>query len=182
MLCCRGWRNRRIENRQPARCRSQRASSGAPRGGQDTGVGAQRTSLRKRKFHDVDLANCFLVVAATSSSKLHKRILRFAKRTGVLCNVVDVPELCDLYYPAVVRRGSLQVAISAGGASPALAHALGRNSKHNLVRGMEIGSQNLGSCEREFAMAQRRLRTKKKQLHELAIKESFRKFQKRRKR
>jgi siroheme synthase (precorrin-2 oxidase/ferrochelatase) len=35
---------------------------------------AQRTSPRKRKFHDVDLANCFLVVAATSSSKLHKRI------------------------------------------------------------------------------------------------------------
>src|SRR2546427_7328731 len=125
---------------------------------------------RKREFQDADLANCFLVVAATSSSKLHKRILRLAKRLGVLCNVVDVPELCDFYYPAVVRRGSLQVAISTGGESPALAHALGRNSKHNLVRGMEIGSQNLGSCEREFAMAQRRLRTKKKQLHELAIK------------
>ncbi len=90
MLCCRGWRNRRIENRHPARCRNQRASSGAPRDGQDTGVGAQRTSLRKRKFHDVDLANCFLVVAATSSSKLHKRIFRLAKRRGVLCDVVDV--------------------------------------------------------------------------------------------
>jgi len=90
MLCCRGWRNRRIENRQPARCRNQRASSGAPRDGQDTGVGAQRTSLRKKQFHDVDLANCFLVVAATSSSKLHKRIFRLAKRRGVLCDVVDV--------------------------------------------------------------------------------------------
>jgi siroheme synthase-like protein len=85
---------------------------------------AQRTSPRKRKFHDVDLANCFLVVAATSSSKLHKRILRLAKRLGVLCNVVDVPELCDFYYPAVVRRGALQVAISTGGESPALAQRL----------------------------------------------------------
>src|SRR6266446_5692993 len=45
---------------------------------------------RKRQFHDVDLANCFLVVAATSSSKLHKRIFRLAKRRGVLCDVVDV--------------------------------------------------------------------------------------------
>jgi precorrin-2 dehydrogenase/sirohydrochlorin ferrochelatase len=79
---------------------------------------------RKREFQDADLANCFLVVAATSSSKLHKRILRLAKRLGVLCNVVDVPELCDFYYPAVVRRGALQVAISTGGESPALAQRL----------------------------------------------------------
>src|SRR6266404_3114490 len=79
---------------------------------------------QKRKFRDADLADCFLVIAATSSSKLHKQIFRLARRLGVLCNVVDVPELCDFYYPAVVRRGSLQVAISTGGESPALAQRL----------------------------------------------------------
>ncbi len=180
MPCCRGWRNRRIENRQPARCRSQRASSGAPRGGQDTGVGAQRTSLRKRKFHDVDLANCFLVVAATSSSKLHKRILRFAKRTGVLCNVVDVPKFYDFYYPAVVRRRALQVAVSTGGESPALAQRLRKKLEAQFGPGYGDWVAELGKVRKRIRNGSTQAADQKK-LHELAIKESFRKFQKRRK-
>jgi precorrin-2 dehydrogenase/sirohydrochlorin ferrochelatase len=116
---------------------------------------------RKREFRDADLANCFLVVAATSSSKLHKKMFRLAKRRGVLCNVVDVPKLCDFYYPAVVRRGLCKSLFQRGEQARRLYNALGRNSKHNLVRSMEIGSQNLGRCDREFSMAQRRLRIKK---------------------
>jgi siroheme synthase-like protein len=41
-----------------------------------------------------------------------------------LCNAVDDPPNCDFYYPAVVRRGSLQIAISTGGESPSLAARL----------------------------------------------------------
>src|SRR6266853_592795 len=47
-----------------------------------------------------------------------------AQRRGVLCNAVDEPERCDFYFPAVVRRGELQIAISTGGLSPALAQRL----------------------------------------------------------
>src|SRR5256885_3720890 len=50
------------------------------------------------------------VVAATSSAELHQRIFEEATRRGVLCNIVDVPALCDFYYPAVVQRGALQIA------------------------------------------------------------------------
>ena len=42
-------------------------------------------------------------------------IFRQARKLGVLCNIIDVPELCDFYYPAVVQRGDLQIAISTGG-------------------------------------------------------------------
>ena len=71
-----------------------------------------------------DFAGAFLVVAATSSSSLHANIFRQARRRGVLCNAVDDPAHCDFYYGAVVRRGELQIAISTGGHSPALAQRL----------------------------------------------------------
>jgi len=136
---------------------------------------------RKREFHDADLANCFLVVAATSSSKLHKKIFRLAKRRGVLCNVVDVPKLCDFYYPAVVRRGSLQVAVSTGGESPALAQRLRKELEAQF--GPEYGDwvAELGKVRQRILNGSTQATDQKTQLHELISKESFRKFQQRRK-
>jgi len=40
---------------------------------------------------------------------------------GILCNVVDDPEFCDFFVPAVVKRGDLQIAISTEGHCPAYA-------------------------------------------------------------
>lgn len=80
--------------------------------------------LELRPFSAGDLNEVFLAVVATSSSDLNQSIFREAGRRGVLCNVVDVPDLCDFYYPAVVRRGDLQIAISTNGRSPALSRRL----------------------------------------------------------
>jgi len=85
---------------------------------------AKRLRLTKRAFRPADLDNMFLVVAATNSPKIHRAIYREARKHNVLCNIVDVPPLCDFYYPAVVRRGQLQIAISTAGASPSLARRL----------------------------------------------------------
>jgi precorrin-2 dehydrogenase/sirohydrochlorin ferrochelatase len=83
-----------------------------------------RLRWEKREFRSTDLAGFFLVVAATSSSRVHRTIFRLARKLGILCNIVDVPELCDFYYPAVVQRGDLQIAISTAGSSPSLAKRL----------------------------------------------------------
>jgi precorrin-2 dehydrogenase/sirohydrochlorin ferrochelatase len=79
---------------------------------------------RKRKFTARDLDGMFLVVAATSSHPANAVVFAEARRRGVLCNAVDDPGNCDFYYPAVLRRGSLQIAISTGGSSPELAARL----------------------------------------------------------
>jgi precorrin-2 dehydrogenase / sirohydrochlorin ferrochelatase len=84
----------------------------------------KKIRLTRRPFRPNDLKHAFLVVAATNSPKVHRAIFREAQRRNVLCNVVDVPALCDFYYPAVVRRGQLQIAISTEGASPSLARRL----------------------------------------------------------
>ncbi|HEY6937382.1 MAG TPA: bifunctional precorrin-2 dehydrogenase/sirohydrochlorin ferrochelatase, partial [Terriglobales bacterium] len=71
---------------------------------------ADAIGLEERAFAPADLDDVFLVVAATSSRELNELIFAEAQRRGILCNVVDVPELCDFFYPAVVRRGDLQIA------------------------------------------------------------------------
>lgn len=84
----------------------------------------RKIHLEQRAFQPKDLDGMFLVVAATNSQKTHRAIYREARARNVLCNIVDVPALCDFYYPAVVRRGQLQIAVSTAGASPSLARRL----------------------------------------------------------
>jgi precorrin-2 dehydrogenase/sirohydrochlorin ferrochelatase len=80
--------------------------------------------LELRAFSSSDLDDVFLAVAATSSRSLNEQIYAETQRRGALCNVVDVPDLCDFYYPAVVRRGDLQIAVSTAGQSPSLAQKI----------------------------------------------------------
>jgi precorrin-2 dehydrogenase len=81
-----------------------------------------------RRFRPKDLDQKFLVVSATSNLAVNELVFSDAKRRGVLCNAVDDPDRCDFFYPAVVRRGPLQIAISTSGQSPALAQRL----RHDL--------------------------------------------------
>jgi uroporphyrin-III C-methyltransferase/precorrin-2 dehydrogenase/sirohydrochlorin ferrochelatase len=78
----------------------------------------------ERKFALTDIDGKELVIAATSSPDINHEVYTEAERQGVLCNVVDDPPYCDFYFPAVVRRGDFQIAISTGGQSPALAQQL----------------------------------------------------------
>src|SRR5512132_2806023 len=59
-----------------------------------------------REFEASDLDAIFLVIAATSSVGVNDLVYREATRRHILCNVVDDPDRCDFYYPAVVRRGA----------------------------------------------------------------------------
>jgi precorrin-2 dehydrogenase/sirohydrochlorin ferrochelatase len=83
-----------------------------------------RINLELRAFAPSDLDGAFLAVVATSMRTLNEQIYSEAQHRGTLCNVVDVPDLCDFYYPAVVRRGDLQIAVSTAGQSPSLAQKI----------------------------------------------------------
>lgn len=62
-----------------------------------------------------------IVIAATDDDALNARIANECRERGILVNVVDNPPLCDFIFPALVRRGALQVAISSSSISPVLA-------------------------------------------------------------
>jgi len=77
--------------------------------------------LIKSKYSKEYLAEAVLAIAATNNNKLNKQIYKDCQELEVLCNVVDVPELCDFFVPAVIKRGDLQIAISTDGQCPAYA-------------------------------------------------------------
>lgn len=47
-----------------------------------------------------------------------------ARARRIPVNIEDVPHLCDLHVPALVRRGELLLTVSTAGAAPALSSAL----------------------------------------------------------
>lgn len=70
------------------------------------------------------LAGVAFVLAASGERDLDRRAAALASRRGIPCNVVDDAILSSAHWPAVVRRGPLQVAVSSGGQAPALAALL----------------------------------------------------------
>jgi precorrin-2 dehydrogenase/sirohydrochlorin ferrochelatase len=136
----------------------------------------------QRKFRPSHLAGAFLTVAATSSPALHAQIYKLARRRSVLCNVVDDPEHCDFYYGSVVRRGELQIAISTGGQSPALAQRLRKKLEQEFTQEYEQWLEEIGKIrERLFSKAITPAR-RRDLLHRLASEISFEEFRRRRKR
>lgn len=83
-----------------------------------------RIELHLRSFLPSDVKDSALVIAATGNPAANQQIYDAAAAQNILCNAVDEPERCDFYYPAVVRRGDLQIAISTNGKSPALAQRI----------------------------------------------------------
>lgn len=140
---------------------------------------ARRITWEKRGFESRDLEGMLLVVAATPSPKLHRRIYRQAKRLGVLCNVVDVPPLCDFYYPAVVRRGPLQIAVSTGGYSPALAQRLRKQLERQFGSEYGVWIQHLGRKRGKVQSQTADPRKRRRILHRHASAKAFKLFHRR---
>ena len=77
-----------------------------------------------REYVDGDLKGAFLAIASTDYESVNRAVHEEASREGIILNVVDRTALCSFIAPAVVRRGEVTVALSTGGASPALARKL----------------------------------------------------------
>ena len=81
---------------------------------------------RREYAGPADLEGQLVVIAATNDTDVNIEVHDDAERRQMLCNVVDVPPLCNFILPAIVRTGPLAIAISTAGASPALAKRMKR--------------------------------------------------------
>jgi precorrin-2 dehydrogenase/sirohydrochlorin ferrochelatase len=134
---------------------------------------AGKIELELRAFTPDDLEGAFLAVVATSSRTLNEFVYREAQQRGVLCNVVDVPEFCDFFYPAVVKRGDLQVAISTSGQSPSLAQKLRQQLERQFGPGYTAWVAELGETRKLILASDLDWERKQDLLHSLASREAF---------
>jgi len=126
-----------------------------------------------RAFQPHDLDGAFLVVAATSSPDVNAQVFKHAREKNVLCNSVDDPDHCDFYYPAVVNRGDLQIAISTNGRSPALAQRLRQELEEQFGPEYEAWVKELGEARDRLTAKRVPLGPRRKLLHQLASREAF---------
>lgn len=131
-------------------------------------VRARRITLSLRPFRDRDVRGCALVVTATDSHEVNQAVHHAARRAGVLCNSVDDPPNCDFYFASLVRRGSLQIAISTAGESPALAQRLRRELEDSLPETLAEWVDQLGGLRREVLARRPAGEPRKLLLHRLA--------------
>jgi len=153
----------------------------APRGTQTIERWARDKKIAwdMRPFEVADLQQVSLVIAATDSEAVNHLVFREARARGALCNSVDDPERCDFYCPAIVRRGQLQIAISTGGNSPALAQRLRRELEEQFGPEYEDWVRSLG--EARVSLFARALSPPERRswFHTIAGDLSFRRFRQR---
>lgn len=95
--------------------------------------------MTQDKYKSKYLKGRKIVVAATDDDDVNARIAKDCNKAGILVNVVDNPPLCDFIFPALIRRGNLQIAVSSSGVSPVLA----RMVKHAIEQVVPINFTNL---------------------------------------
>ncbi len=128
---------------------------------------------KQKSLERTDLDGVFLVVAATSSFETNALVYQEADRRGILCNAVDQPRHCHFYYPAVVDRGPLQIAISTAGLSPSLAQRLRKELESQFGPEYESWVEWLGRVRAELMSKAIDFETRRRILGRLASREVF---------
>ena len=95
-------------------------------------------TCEERAWEPGDLVGVWLVIAATDDPEVNRAVYEAGERAGIWVNGADDPANCSVTLPSDVRRGDLQVAVSTGGRSPALASWLRRRIEAEIGPEYEV--------------------------------------------
>lgn len=95
-------------------------------------VSSKKIHYIARTFRAGDLSGAWLVYASTDNAKVNVRVFKEATKKRIFANVVDETPLCSFITPSIMRKGSLTIAVSTGGASPSIAKRLRHELEHSI--------------------------------------------------
>jgi len=90
----------------------------------ETWAREERLSVKRKRYDHGDLEGANIVIASTDDTSVNEQIAADCRARRIPVNVVDVTPLCEFIIPAIVESGSIQIAVSTGGKSPAIARTL----------------------------------------------------------
>lgn len=83
-----------------------------------------KITIIQRCYEPGDLDSAHLVICACGQAQVNQQVRNEADSMRIFCNVVDEPEHCTYYTPAVAQQGPLMIAISTSGVCPSLAKTI----------------------------------------------------------
>lgn len=81
-------------------------------------------AYRHGLYEASDLDGVFLVIGSTDREEVNRQVASDCAARGIIVNIVDDPGKSSFFVPALVRRGSLTIAVSTDGKSPLLARKI----------------------------------------------------------
>jgi precorrin-2 dehydrogenase/sirohydrochlorin ferrochelatase len=139
--------------------------------GRDAGIEALGEAGKvhhlNRDYAPGDLRGFVLAYVATDNSAVARAAATEARELGIPINVADTPALCSFLTSAVIRRGALQIAISTGGLSPALAKAL-REKFESMLGEYELLLEVLGAARQRLKLDEQDAQVRSETLASLA--------------
>lgn len=117
-------------------------------------IGTGETADAKRRLFEragaviiEEAGDAALAVIALDGREAQDAAATRLRARGILCNVVDRPDLCDFTMPAIVDRDPVLIAIGTGGASAGLAKAVRQRIERMLPPGLGPLALMLGAAK-----------------------------------
>jgi siroheme synthase-like protein len=89
-------------------------------------------ALKRKEYDASDLDGAHIVIASTDIQAVNEQIAADCRARRIPVNVVDVTPLCEFIVPAIIESGSIQIAVSTGGKSPAVARTLKEDLQRSI--------------------------------------------------
>lgn len=115
----------------------------------DALAGMPAVTVHARRWEPADLDGAFLVIAHDEDADERASLAAASRARGALTNVMDDLDGCDFAQPALVRRGSITIAVGTGGTSPALARRLRERLQREFGSEWEEASRIIGEVRAE---------------------------------
>jgi len=91
-----------------------------------------------------DTASYGIIIDATGNADVTGMLLAQKKERPFMLNVVDVPDVCDFFFAALIEHGPIKIAVSSSGASPAIAQAIRDKIARLLPRSLaDLGTASM---------------------------------------
>ncbi len=138
-------------------CRIVLISSGTSRQ-IDWYVESKKIEFRRAALRDAEFLSeyrPYIVMATTDDRELNRKVVQKAKSMGCLAYASDDPDVSDFAHPSVINIGdAVQVAVSTGGRSPAMARKLRIKAEkeiRKIVSSEDVAQIRLQGIARERA-------------------------------